>query len=66
MKRGVILLLAVVCARGLAAEEPEELEAALRHNLYGTVEPEAGQVRAVAAYLRREVAGLAAQPAQSQ
>lgn len=49
--------------RGLAAAEPEELEAALRRNLYGTVEPEAGQVRAVAAYLRREVAGLAAQPA---
>ena len=47
---------------GLAAEDPEGLEGALRRNLYGTVEPEPGQVRAVAAYLRREVAGLAAQP----
>lgn len=47
---------------GLAAADPEELEAALRRNLYGTVEPEPGRVRAVAAYLRREVAGLAAQP----
>jgi cytochrome b pre-mRNA-processing protein 3 len=49
--------------RGLVAEDPEELDGALRRNLYGTAEPEPepGQVRAVAAYLRREVAGLAAQ-----
>jgi cytochrome b pre-mRNA-processing protein 3 len=47
---------------GLAASDPEELDGALRRNLYGTTEPEPGQVRAVAAYLRREVAGLAAQP----
>jgi len=49
--------------RGLGAEDPEALESALRRNLYGTAEPAAGQVRAVAAYLRREVAGLAEQPA---
>ncbi len=48
--------------RGLEAEDPEALESALRRNLYGTAEPAAGQVRAVAAYLRREVAALAAQP----
>lgn len=47
---------------GLAADDPAALEAALRRNLYGTVEPQPGQVRAVAAYLRREVAGMAAQP----
>lgn len=49
--------------RGVAAaDDPEALESALRRNLYGTVEPRPGQVRAIAAYLRREVAGLAAQP----
>jgi cytochrome b pre-mRNA-processing protein 3 len=46
----------------LEAEDPLELESALRRNLYGTAEPEAGQVRAMAGYLRREVAGLAVQP----
>lgn len=51
--------------RGLAASDSEELEAALRRNLYGTVEPAAKQVAAMAAYLRREVAGLVAQPAAS-
>ena len=37
----------------------DELEAALRRNLYGTVDPEAASVRAVAAYMRRQVDVLA-------
>jgi cytochrome b pre-mRNA-processing protein 3 len=44
-----------------AEPEPElepELEAALRRNLFGTVSPEPGQVRAMALYLRRAVEDL--------
>lgn len=48
---------------GLVAADPADLEAALRRNLYGTTEPDAAQVTAVATYVRREVAALAAQPA---
>ena len=40
--------------QGLAAG-PEELEAALRRNVFGTTSPEPWQVSAMAAYLRREV-----------
>jgi cytochrome b pre-mRNA-processing protein 3 len=40
--------------QGLAAG-PEELEAALRRNVFGTTSPEAWQVSAMAGYLRREV-----------
>ncbi len=43
---------------GLRGPEAE-LEAALRRNLYGTVVPEPGAVRAMAGYLRRESNGLA-------
>jgi len=48
--------------KGLGTADPEVLEDALRRNLYGTVQPGPGQVRAIAAYMRREAAGLAAQP----
>lgn len=41
--------------QGLAAGSGE-LEAALRRNVFGTTSPEPGQVSAMAAYLRREVA----------
>ena len=44
---------------GLAAG-PEQLAAALGRNLYGTIMPEAAQVAAMAAYLQREAASLAA------
>ncbi len=40
--------------QGLASG-PEELEAALRRNVFGTTSPEPWQVSAIAAYLRREV-----------
>lgn len=40
--------------QGLASG-PEELEAALRRNIFGTTSPEPWQVSAMAAYLRREV-----------
>ncbi len=40
--------------QGLASG-PEELEAALRRNVFGTTSPEPWQVSAMAAYLRREV-----------
>ena len=36
-----------------------ELEAALGRNLYGTVQPEPGPLRAMAGYLRREAGALA-------
>ncbi len=36
-----------------------ELEAALGRNLYGTVRPEPGWLRAMAGYLRREAGDLA-------
>jgi cytochrome b pre-mRNA-processing protein 3 len=39
----------------------ETLVEALRRNLYGTVEPAEGDLRAMAGYLRREAGGLAAQ-----
>jgi cytochrome b pre-mRNA-processing protein 3 len=39
------------------------LEDALRRNLFGTVTPQAAHVAAVAAYVRRQVEALAAQPA---
>ncbi len=45
----------------LAAGGDEALDAALRRNLYGTVEPETAQVAAVAAYMRREVEALGGQ-----
>ncbi len=44
---------------GLAAD-PDQLAAALGRNLYGTVAPEPAMVAAMAAYLRREAAALAA------
>ena len=37
----------------------DELEAALTRNLYGTVQPDLGSVRAMAEYLRREASALA-------
>ncbi len=40
--------------QGLASG-PEELEAALRRNVFGTTSPEPWQVSAMAGYLRREV-----------
>lgn len=40
--------------QGLASG-PEELEAALKRNVFGTTSPEPWQVSAMAAYLRREV-----------
>ncbi len=43
---------------GLRAPEAE-LEAALGRNLYGTVRPEPGSLRAMAGYLRREAGALA-------
>jgi cytochrome b pre-mRNA-processing protein 3 len=45
---------------GLAQGE-ETLVAALGRNLYGTVDPPARDLRAMAGYLRREAAGLAGQ-----
>jgi cytochrome b pre-mRNA-processing protein 3 len=39
-----------------------ELQAALRRNLYGTVAPQDAHVAAIAAYLQRQVAALAAIP----
>jgi cytochrome b pre-mRNA-processing protein 3 len=51
--------------RGLGAADSDALEEALRRNLYGTVEPRPGQVRAVAAYMRREAAALSAQPVEA-
>jgi cytochrome b pre-mRNA-processing protein 3 len=51
--------------RGLADNDTGPLEDALRRNLYGTVDPGPGQVRAVAAYMRREASGLAAQPVEA-
>jgi cytochrome b pre-mRNA-processing protein 3 len=42
---------------GLRAPEAE-LEAALGRNLYGTVQPQPGSLRAIAGYLRREAGAL--------
>lgn len=47
---------------GLADAE-HSLEASLRRNLYGTVEPDGTHVKAMAAYMRREAATLASQHA---
>ena len=47
---------------GLAGDD-SALAAALERNLYGTAAASAEQVAAMAAYLRREAAALAAQPA---
>ena len=43
------------------AEGDAALESCVRRNLLASVEPEPGQVEALAHYIRREVAGLAAQ-----
>ncbi len=49
--------------RGLAAEEPRELEDALRRNLYGAGgTPPPLQVRAMAAYVRSQMRALSDQP----
>lgn len=48
--------------QGLAGGE-DVLEAALGRNLYGTVEAPPAQLAVLAAYLRREAAALAGQPA---
>ncbi len=49
--------------RGLAAAEPRPLEVALENNLYGTVmEVDPAARAAMASYMRREAAALAAQP----
>jgi cytochrome b pre-mRNA-processing protein 3 len=48
---------------GLAADDPT-LYAALARNLYGTAPAAADAVVAIAAYLRREAAALARQPAE--
>lgn len=42
---------------GLAGPD-DELAAALRRNLYGTVDPDPASVRTIAAYMRRQVAVL--------
>lgn len=49
--------------KGLADET--ELEAALRRNLFGTVQPAPESVAAAARYLRAQVAALAAVPAET-
>ncbi len=49
---------------GLGAED-DRLEAALRRNLYGTAMPEALVIAAMAAYMRREAAALAARDTRS-
>jgi cytochrome b pre-mRNA-processing protein 3 len=49
---------------GLAGDD-ETLRAALQRNVYGTVSASPEQIECLAAYLRRETAGLAAQPAAS-
>lgn len=47
---------------GLLAGEPEQLDEALRRNLFGTIStPDPLQIRGMAAYLRREARGLADQ-----
>ncbi len=46
----------------LAADDDAPLRAALRSNLFGTVEPGTDMLAAVAGYVRREVAALDAQP----
>lgn len=43
-------------------QEDAVLSEALRRNLFGTVRPAAGQLAAMAAYMRLSVAGLARQP----
>ena len=47
---------------GLAAADPAELEAAIDRNLYGSTLPERPQVAAMAGYVRRQAAHLAAVP----
>lgn len=48
------------------AIDQRALEVALDNNLYGTVpEPDPRDIAAIAGYIRREVAGLAAQPLES-
>jgi cytochrome b pre-mRNA-processing protein 3 len=51
-------------ARGLV-DRPEALSAALRRNLYGTVEPGAGALSAMAGYVAREAAALARQDTEA-
>ena len=46
---------------GLVAAGDEPLHAAVRRNLFGTLEPQPAQVEAMAEYLRREDRSLAAQ-----
>ena len=46
---------------GLAGDD-DQLEAALRRNLYGTISPGGAQVTLMVAYLRREASSLAEQP----
>ncbi len=51
---------------GLASPGGEELEQALRRNLYGTVDaPAPAHVAAMAGYVRCQTAGLAQQPADA-
>jgi cytochrome b pre-mRNA-processing protein 3 len=47
---------------GLAEAAGPALEAALRRNLYGTVEPDQAALAAMSGYIRAAVGGLAAQP----
>jgi len=49
--------------RGLAGEE--DLTGALKRNLYGTTAPEPAQLAAMADYLRRRAAALAATPVET-
>ena len=48
--------------QALADEEPGALAAALHRNLFRDASPAAGQVEAIAGYVRRSVAGLDALP----
>jgi cytochrome b pre-mRNA-processing protein 3 len=43
----------------------DALEQALRRNLYGTAQPTAAQVAAMAAYVRRQAAALSSQAVES-
>lgn len=54
----------VAYEQGLAGGEAQLCEA-LRRNLYGTAPPPPGTVAALADYVRREVAALAAQPLEA-
>ncbi len=54
----------VAYEKGLEAPEAEPLEAALRRNLFGTVEPDADRLALISAYVRREAGALSRQPAE--